>query len=173
MTLLEAALVLVIGCIGEISFPEHPYECRVMWHVQGAKVGYHRAATARQVMHYNSVFKVNSYRTRWVRNLKLDGSRPKGLKDSTPWTTNIRGRSYSRRDSVLRIAAAAFKFLKNRDPHPCPEAKHYGGRCERKRGACDVAPECSVRVDCGDTEQAYYFYQACKAKGRKQRAKIE
>jgi hypothetical protein len=161
MTLLDVALVLVMGCVGEIDFPKQPDECVLMWHVQGVKVAYEPEALARQIKNYNTIFRSKSERARWVLALTVDGERPEHFPSRLAWERPMVNKGYSRRQSVTWIFAAAFAFLEARTKHPCPRAKHYGGRCEVARGACDPIPECA-RIDCGETSQAYSDYGLCR-----------
>lgn len=161
MSLAGIVLTLVVGCVGEIDFPEEPSECLLMWHIQGAKVAYEPKAVARQVKKYNAIFRRESERSRWVRSITLDGRRPEHFPADLTWQRPMVNKGYSRRQSVLRIAKAARAFLDGLSKHPCPKATQYGGRCEVKRGACDPPPPCARRVHCGDTLQAYYNYGGC------------
>lgn len=162
MTLAEIVTVLVVGCVGEIDFPEHADECLLMWHVQGVKVAYEPEATARQVQEYNTIFRAKGKRARWVRSITIDGQRPEHFPRHLRWQAPMVDRGYSRQQSVMRIVTAAYAFLQGETEHPCRKATHYGGRCELRRGACDPPPKCAKRVACGDTSQAYWHYRACR-----------
>ena len=162
--MIEFALALVIGCVGEIGYQETPRECLIMWHGQAEKhrVGYEPAAIARQIKNYNPVWKrrrsgawlIDTFHARAARSTRLDCSRPPDLRAKLTWTRTVAGRSYSRRESCLGIVAAAFDFLEGKTEHPCPRARDYGG-------AMDTPPACALRIYCGDTLQRYWLYRPC------------
>ena len=92
MTLAEIALALVVGCVGEIGYPQDARECLIEWHIQAAKVGYRPEATAKQVKRYNTVWKrkgrgwlIETPHARAARSVTLDCERPKGLRRKLAW----------------------------------------------------------------------------------------
>lgn len=116
-----------------------------MWHVLRARFGERLYAN---VWRYNTVPK----RRTWILHLNADGTEPRG------WPANL---SWARwRPLWLARLAAARAFVQDPGEHPCPAARHYGGRCDDDRHACDEVPWCWKREWCGlprdALAQAYY-----------------
>lgn len=147
-------VVLAQQCIGEIGFTGRDEECIHMWAVLDEKAS-NEVELVAVVKKYNSVFKVKSRRSKWVLGLNYLAGKPKY------WPSNI---SWERHRNIwIRKMKLANSWLQNR-VHPCPEANHYGGRCDDKSNTCDPPPPCWKRIWCGHEKeffaQAYYHRPA-------------
>lgn len=155
-------LTLAQQCVGEVGF-NSPQECWLMWHINAANA---RARAKRvpdwhlvdQLRRYNSIFKVNTPRSRWITQLSLTGEPPNAwVKDGPSW------------EGVApfwnRIVMLARRFLNEPGRKPC-KANAYGGNCADPKGACDPAPKCWTQVVCHSPKQtpyaqAYYVARKC------------
>jgi hypothetical protein len=160
------------SCVAEIDFsdPNDLRECWLMWHIQGAKVRYDPSKLPKQLQ-YNSIMRktprgywlVKTDRAKWVRALKTP-LRPRGFPAHLSWELPLIRKSYSRQQSWIAIVHHAKAFLEDPGEHPLPRAKHYGGNCNKKRGACDPPPECATIIKTDRSfRQVYYNYWKCKA----------
>lgn len=158
-------LLLGAACVAEIDFAR-PEECVLQWSILSTAAESKGVSLDQQVRAYNSIFRkdrqgrwlVQSDRARWVRALQLDGEAPQGWPKKIAWEPT--------RARWLHILAIAKDFLTKPPPHPCPAANTYGGDCDDDFGACDPPDPCWVRIDCGDTAQAYWQARACSTPPR-------
>lgn len=156
----DEALLLAATCTAEITF-RGTGECVIMWDVQRRKADARGRDLALQVRLYHSVWKrtprgrwvVNSPRAKWIRSLQATADEPAGWRQSetVPWDG----------ERWMAMYAAAQDFLAGGALSPCPAADEYGGDCDSGRAACDPPRACWVRVDCGDTAQAYWSTKKC------------
>lgn len=154
--MLPLVLLLAQACVGEIDLQGDPEECAVMWHILDEKPGSLEKVTRA----YISIFKTDTSRSRWIRNLRLDRQKPHGFpSDKARWEgSNERGWD--------RILLHALHFVMVAQDHPCPKANQFGGPVDG-RHADDHVPWCWKRVSCGEGfAQAYYHRPAggCEVK---------
>lgn len=77
----------------------------------------------------------------WILHLDPDGAEPRGWPGSLAWARWL--------PRWLHRARLARRWVQDPGQHRCPQARHYGGRCDDDRHACDRPPSCWVRVWCG------------------------
>jgi len=113
-----------------------------MWWIQFARVAEDFSRLWRQVKRYNTMPRTGrGARAHWILRLGPEGMPPATWPDDRRWSKY--GPRWQRRLGLAR------SFVADPGKHPCPEAKHYGGRCDDDVHACDPAPSCWVRVWCG------------------------
>jgi len=156
----EIVLTMAQACVGEVDF-DRPLECLLMWRINLEIAKARGKDFVSQLRAYNSVFKVDNPRSRWVLELNLDGECPESWPEQGPgwdWVAE-------KWEKMIRLARA---FLENPGEHPCPQATGYGGSCfNNPTGVCDHAPYCWVQVVCHKRSQrpfvqAYYATRRCR-----------
>lgn len=156
MDITELALLLAQMCVAEISLPAPTGECVIQWHAQADLAEQAARGLEAQVRAYTPIFKrkkngewlLNGPRRAWIRALTSTAAEPEH------WPANARWEDHA--PAWLAVYEAAQAFLAGETLNPCPEAEHYGGRCDDEKGACDPPAACMARVDCGETRQAYW-----------------
>jgi hypothetical protein len=157
------ALLLAQMCVAELSLPAPTGECLIQWHAQDDLAEQAERSLEAQVRAYTPIFKrkrngewlKNGERRAWIRALTPTAAEPEHWPANASWAAVA--------PAWLAVYEAAQAFLAGKTLSPCPEAEHYGGRCDDDRGACDPPRECMARVDCGETSQAYWrLVPGCK-----------
>ncbi|NIR31711.1 MAG: hypothetical protein GWN84_20840 [Gammaproteobacteria bacterium] len=117
-------------------------ESWLMWHINRARALSRGQPLARQVRRYNTMPRTRrGSRAAWVLRLGA------GVDPPPTWPSDRRWSKYGPR--WQRRLELARRFVADPGTHPCPEATHYGGRCDDDVHACDPAPWCWQRVWCG------------------------
>lgn len=158
------ALQLGWQCVAEVSLAprlqvpraqrirQKVSECRMMWHVLGAKVDYRPADLYELVPSYTALWRRVETSRAWIFSLEPLGRQPIGWPDKLSWPV------YQPMWDLVYAKAQAFVDEPGR--HPCPAANHFGGRCDDTDHACDTPPSCWSRQWCGKPpnwwSQAYW-----------------
>ena len=144
-------------CVAELSIPAPTGECVLQWHVQANLAEQAGRSLEAQIRAYTPIFKrkrdgswlKGGPRRKWIRALTATAAEPEG------WPTNANWAAVA--PAWLDIYEAAQAFLAGETLSPCPDAEHYGGRCDDTKGTCDPPAACMARVDCGDTTRQAYW----------------
>lgn len=142
----ETALVLAIAMVAEAGW-DAPIDHAAIAHTLQRKADRHGLTLEDVLVRYVAIYRIRSPRAQWVRDLRLDATKPDGWPSHLSWSAHV--------DRWLVVVERARAFLRGELPDPC-HAEHWGMRTGVDAQRAQRAGWILARCVGGQTKNAFW-----------------